>query len=211
MKKAHLFILAMLLFLLAPFEEASSGKALYDDFSAQLIDSSKWMHREYVIEIVNGKLVTKFGNYEENINSSGFSFHDLSVGFVDPNSIYSIEAEVAIVDTIMDNVEGYSAKIVGGYFYNTNETGCATGDILALIVLGDFGNGGLEAKWEVHRVVNDEGSLELFSAENTRPRIMGLFSCKAKRPNIDAPQTFPDYRPGAPDPEQHSLAVLVIR
>jgi hypothetical protein len=54
---------------------------------------------------------------------------------------------VTIVETVIDFPEAYSAARIGGYFYNENSAGDRTGDIFAHIMIGDWGNGGLEAQW----------------------------------------------------------------
>ena len=48
--------------------EAFGAKSLYDDFSGTYIDSQKWEHREFVREVVGGKLVSKIGNASGNGN-----------------------------------------------------------------------------------------------------------------------------------------------
>ena len=45
---------------------------------------------------------------------------------------------------------------IAGYFYSKNETGGATGDIFAQIMIGDQGNGKLEAFWEVQEMLTDD-------------------------------------------------------
>ena len=63
------------------------------------------------------------------------------------------------METVLDNgSEPESFARIGGYFYNINDSGGATGDIFAQIKIGDRGNGGLEAFWYVDQRLTDDGS-----------------------------------------------------
>ena len=128
-----------------------AAKELYDDFSGTYIDSQRWKSCEFVREIVAGKLVSKIGN------DSGTGVYRNNTAFQNPESINVIKCEITVEDTILDTGnDPLSVARIGGYFYNTKETGGATGDIYAGVVIGDRGNGGLEAYWVVLESKNDD-------------------------------------------------------
>jgi hypothetical protein len=54
-----LFLVFSFAFIINP-QAFAAGKTLYDDFSSNYIDGSKWQQRTFVREIVNGKYVSKF-------------------------------------------------------------------------------------------------------------------------------------------------------
>jgi len=138
----------------------AAGKTLYDDFSSNYIDGSKWTQRTYALEVVNGQYVSKLGNRTPGMSAEiapGIFRNNLR--FTNPGTINSIECEITVVETKLDSASGsISSARVGGFFYNINETGGVTGDIFAQIRIGDRGNGGLEAFWEVQEMLSDDTS-----------------------------------------------------
>ena len=104
MKKSKPFLM-ILLSVLALFSPGNlfAGKTLYDDFSTGYLDGKKWIQREYVREIVNGKFVSKLGNRSPGMGAEVYPvlFRN-NLGFVNPGSIYSIECEVILVEAKLD-------------------------------------------------------------------------------------------------------------
>jgi hypothetical protein len=97
MKKIILFTLFVaVLGLISP--EAPSSQILYDDFSEDHINTQKWGQGEFVREIdgATQKLVLKYGtpNYA--------AYNKLT--FVDPASVKSIQAAVAVVESMTEKV-----------------------------------------------------------------------------------------------------------
>lgn len=153
MKISSIALLMMVGFLLVISANSAhaAGKVLYDDFSSGYLDGKKWWPREYVREIVDGKLVSKLGN------SSGMGAEFVpgifrnNMVFQNSGSIYTIECDMTVVETKLDsNINSKSFAEVSGYFYNTSASGGSTGDLHAMLVIGDQGNG-LEAFWEITR------------------------------------------------------------
>jgi len=165
MKKAIFIFLSITLFILiGPINSTFAGKVLYDDFSGKFIDSNKWGQREFVREIVDGKLVIKLSSSEEARHPTISHIFLSSFLFADPDSIHTFEAEITIVETETGVSGSFSGQRIGGCFYNSNDinTGDPTGDIEAQIWMGDFGDeAGLEARWRMLRVINNSGEYEI--------------------------------------------------
>jgi hypothetical protein len=159
MNQRFFSILAMLTLLLLSYPgDAVAGKILLDDFSSAYIDGSKWRQRTYVKEIVDGQYVSKLGNRSPGMGAeiSPGKFRN-NLGFASPDTINSIECEITIVEAKLDSApDSKSFARIAGYFYNKNETGGATGDIFAVIKIGDRGNGKLEAYWQVKELLTDD-------------------------------------------------------
>ena len=138
----------------------AAGKTLYDDFSSNYIDGSKWQQRTSVREILDGQYVSKLGNRTPGMSAEvapGIFRNNLSFAY--PEIIDSIECDITIVETKLDSApNSKSFARIGGFFYNINETGGVTGDIYAQIMIGDRGNGGLEVFWEVMEILSDDTS-----------------------------------------------------
>ena len=127
-----------------------AAKELYDDFSGTYIDSQKWNYREFVREIVAGKLVSKIGNNMFNGKARN------KTSFQNPESINAIQCEIEVVETNLDTGNNpISFARIGGFLYNTQAAGGATGDIWAQVLIGDRGSG-LEAFWEVSEALDDD-------------------------------------------------------
>ena len=147
------FLIIMFLFISLP--GAWAGRVLYDDFSGEIIDNSKWIGSEAVLKVdpFRKKLISKISNTPENGTQA------VSVNFQEPESIDSIECELTVIKADLDT--GYGASSIAGiegYFYNTQSSGTSsTGDITAAIYIGNRGNG-LEAFWTVREFT--EGGIE---------------------------------------------------
>jgi len=147
-------------------------KILYDDFSTGYLDGEKWRQRNYVLEIVGGQLVSKIGNRSPGMSAEvlpGIFRNHLPFAPPTPTApetlddIKIIECEITIVEAIRDNApDSRSGAMIFGYFYNKNGTGSAIGDILALLAIGDRGNGGLEAYWVAVEALTDDAQTEGF-------------------------------------------------
>ncbi len=141
--------------------EAIPAKKLYDDFSTGYLSSDKWFPREYVKEISDGKLVLKLGN------SSGMGVeywpgmfrNNLGVASPEPETITAFESEITIMEATPDSApNSRSFARIAGQFYNSNESDGQSGEITFEIMIGDRGNGGLEAFWEASRVMENDPS-----------------------------------------------------
>lgn len=132
--------------------EAFGERSLYDNFTGPYIDAQKWYNREFVREVdpVNGTLISKIGNA-----SVTGTFRNMTE-FQDPASINTIACDITLVKTILDT-GSYPTSFarIEGFFYNTQSTGGAKGDIWAAVVIGDRGDG-LEAWWEVEEFLDDD-------------------------------------------------------
>ena len=162
MKKTKLhFVLFLSICILISSGDVFAGKTLYDDFSTKYLDGKKWYQRNYVREIVNGQFVSKIGNRSPGMGAEvipGIFRNHLP--FATPEALETlddikiIECDITVVETQLDSAPGSrSSAIIFGYFYNINTSGGAIGDILALLRIGDRGNGGLEASWVVVEVL----------------------------------------------------------
>jgi len=165
MRKTKLhFMLFLSICILISAGDVAAGKTLYDDFSADYLDGKKWFQRTYVREIVNGQFVSKLGNRSPGMGAEvapGVFRNNLS--FAPPTApktlddIKIIECEITIVEAKLDSAtDSKSFTRIAGYFYSKNETGGATGDIFSHIMIGDQGNGKLEAFWEVQEMLSDD-------------------------------------------------------
>ena len=129
-----------------------AASELYDDFEGTYIDGQKWKYREFVREIdpVTEKLVSKIGNDMFNLKARN------KTSFRKPESINAIQCEIEVVETNLDTGNNrVSFARIGGFLYNTQAGGGATGDIWAQILIGDRGSG-LEAFWEVNEALDDD-------------------------------------------------------
>ncbi len=151
------FLILMFFFISLP--EAWAGRVLYDDFSGEIIDNSKWLGPETVLQVHSfGMLISKVGNTPEDGAKA------LPVYFREPEYINSIECKVKVVKADLDT--GYGASSIAGiegHFYNSilpeeeSEDTSNNGNVAAAIYIGDRGNG-LEAFWTVREVT--EGGVE---------------------------------------------------
>lgn len=141
-------------------ESTWAGIVLYDDFSSGYLDGTKWMQRTYVREIADGQFVSKLGNRSPGMGAEiapgVFRNH---LPFANAESVSAIEAEVTVDEAVLDSVpDSKSGAMILGYFYNINESGGATGDIFAYLMIGKVKNVSdeLVAYWAVFEVLSDD-------------------------------------------------------
>jgi hypothetical protein len=120
-----------------------TGGVLVDDFSGTTIDFSKWdTSDEYAVKLdtVNDNLAMVSAG-----NSIPIPFTATQTPVNTPN-LASIQATITVVDTSTIGGDSVSANIAGQY-YNTDSAAPANedGDIIAMVSIGDRGNGNLEA------------------------------------------------------------------
>ncbi len=157
----YLCLLLGLAFALIVNTQAFAAKALYDDFSGNFIDSSKWYGSEFVREVAGGNLASKVAN-----NTSTTSARN-NTSFQNPSSINVIECDITAVVVNFDaGIGNKSFARISGRFYNTLNSGTQSGDIWAGVYIGDRGSG-LEAWWEVHESLDDEGNTWEEKGSNT--------------------------------------------
>jgi len=140
---------------------ASEG-TLLDDFSSKNLDKTKWVYRDYAREIIDGKLILKLGNGSHMSAEVLPGIFRAELPFIGSNDIHTIQADITIVDAELDEkaLDAESYAMIGGYFYNVNETEGLTGDVYVEISIGERGNG-LEAFWTVlKRLSNDSSQWE---------------------------------------------------
>jgi len=188
--------------------QSFAGKTLFDDFSSKYIDASKWRQRTYVRETVNGQFVSSLGNRSPYMSAEitpGIFRNNLR--FQNPDLINLVECDLTIVETTLDSAPNSSSfGRVGGYFYNINPAGGATGDIFVHVAIGDRGNGGLEAYWDVFEVLSDDTKTDRRIAHGTLIGVGTLQTDVAYNVKIsyDGGHTFSFY---AYDQEQIDVAL----
>jgi hypothetical protein len=132
--------------------QAFGAKTLYDDFSGNFIDSSKWNESEFVREVAGGNLVSKVANNTSTLTARNNTF------FQNPSSINSIQCDInPVVVNLDDGTSNRSFARIGGRFYNTQNSGTHEGDIFAAVYIGNRGSG-LEAWWGVYESQDENGS-----------------------------------------------------
>ncbi len=138
---------------------AQAGKLLFDDFSSGYLKGNKWWPREYVRHVENGKYIAKLGNSKGMGAEFKPGFFLLRLPFIDPDNVNTIQADITIVEAILDEQasDAMSFARIGGYFYNVNNTQEVTGDIFAELKIRDLGNG-LGAYWRVEKSLSNDGS-----------------------------------------------------
>lgn len=161
MKSYRTFLMTLLLTMFLFFiSNLCAEIKLYDDFSTGYIDGGKWRQREYVREIIDGEFVFKLGNRSPGMGAEGppgYFCNDLP--FANPETINSIEVDVTIVETQLDSAPGSKSFIrIHGRYYNRNQEGGASGNIIAQLMIGEQGNGKVEAFWEVWETTSDDNS-----------------------------------------------------
>ena len=134
---------------------------VYDDFSGTYIDKAKWVSGEMVREIdtVNQKLVMKQGSPLPPPGTTYPYVEFNTLNFTDPDSVTSIQADVAIIDSSVSANAYASAQLSGSWYNDGSGTPGSnkTGDIGANVAL-IRGPTGLYAKWFVWRYTNASGA-----------------------------------------------------
>ncbi len=123
-----------------------AGMCLYDNFTGTYINSEKWTDLEFVRTVEDGGFVSKIrssddsaGKVRNKANTSNF------------NTCTSLQADIKAVDINLDSTnESWGEVYLQGAFYNTDfaAPSDATGDIAAIIIIGDWGDG-LKAQWYI--------------------------------------------------------------
>jgi hypothetical protein len=140
-----------------------TGNVLVDDFEGTTIDFNKWSWppNEYAVKLdtLSDNLVMISTG-----NSVPIPFNVTQTPVNAPN-LASIQATITVVDTSTVGGDSVSANIAGQY-YNANSAAPAdqNGDIIAIVSIGDRGNGNLEA-WATILESTDP----FFSNWNTNP------------------------------------------
>ncbi len=111
-----------------------AAQTLYDDFSGDYLESSKWKHQEFVREVVNGQLISK-------ISAVSGSPRNRTT-FANSASINTIQADVTVVNTSLENDPDVLTQArLDGVFFNTQASGGVTGDVWAAIRIIEHGDG----------------------------------------------------------------------
>ena len=132
-----------------------TGNMLVDDFSGTTIDFSKWSRPQFenavVLDPINENLVMvsagDSGSFPIQISPTQTAVHS-------PNPL-AIQATVTVVDTSVLAGQQVSANIAGRY-YNTDAAAPPNhdGDIIAVVSIGDRGNGFIEAWATIHEFID---------------------------------------------------------
>jgi len=146
----YLRIILIVMFVSFTGATTINAKTLYDDFSGEFLDSSKWNHIGFVREVSQNELTLKVGDSITNEHA----YHQTR--FRNPELITSsIQCDITVNEATLDSgTDPLSFVRIQGFFYNTKSSGGATGDVVALLYLGNRGSG-LEAWWEVHEFDDD--------------------------------------------------------
>lgn len=161
MKKMFFYLSAMIFWVFVISEVSFSQVMLpYDDFAGPRIDKRKWMHGEGVREIREDRLLFKVTSPNPGIANYPY-FENNDINFINPNSVNSIQADVAILEGEIINVAETRARLTGRWFSSTRTapdlTGDRTGDVNAEVSLVE-GSGGLEAQCLTLKITNFEGT-----------------------------------------------------
>ncbi|MCK5097315.1 MAG: hypothetical protein KAR45_04390, partial [Desulfobacteraceae bacterium] len=162
----QLSIIIVLSILVMCIGKEGAANNLLDDFTGPYISSEKWQNREFVREVTDGKLLSKIGN------AGGWGIFNNTTSFQTPHLVNSIQCDIVINTMILDTGNNPKSFVkIEGFFYNTQNSGGATGDVLAEIYIGDRGSG-LEAFWDIKEAQDD--SLTSWAIINTGS--LGLLS-----------------------------------
>lgn len=116
-----LFFLICLWAILLPCVSMALNEVLYDDFSGQYLDASKWMQLEQVLKVDDGKLISIFRGMNL-MNSCYMS---------DPASVKSIQATITVLGGELPENGGWASAIINGTFYQS-----AYGNVHILLNIG---------------------------------------------------------------------------
>ncbi len=148
----YLCLLLGVTFALIINTQAFAASSLYDDFSGNLIDGSKWKDVDLVREVAVGNLVSKIANNTSTTNARN------NTSFQNPSSIEDIECDITIVEVNLDTgTDNSSFARISGRFYNTLlNPGTEQGDVWGGVHIGNKGSG-LEVWWEVFESLDAGG------------------------------------------------------
>ena len=103
---------------------------LYDDFSEERIDSTKWENLELLRRLSGGVLQSTFAQFGSDDGNG--------LDVLNPTTVENFEVDVSITE--VDNVEANPLAGLAGAFYNDGTPGGgATGDIIAAVGIGHNG------------------------------------------------------------------------
>jgi len=148
----------------ATFDDVYVNSFLYDDFSSEVIDSSKWVNYEFVREIMDGKL-------RSGIRSSSASSYTISnrLEFIDPSLIDTISAKATLLDRQNEHDIDSVSAYIGGIYYNDGTPGGGyMGDVLASVGIGGSGINPT-AGWRLSKFTD-------YTGQNTETVASSLFS-----------------------------------
>lgn len=136
---------------------AVPGVALYDDFSAPLINPDKWSGGEFAanggilaegfrgIQLTALRLLSR--RYAGTGSDSGTGFSNMRLDFTNPNLVSAIRAKVQVTNFHVTGCAGntspsFTGAQIGGFFFNTGTPtpGNATGDVQAVMDVLRFSN-----------------------------------------------------------------------
>jgi len=112
---------------------------LNDNFSATYIDNNRWKYGELVREIDTGgdRLLLKLANSNP-VSIAGFPYSEHNnLTFLSPSSVNSIQADVVMIENVINN-DAYTRARLAGRWYNNGEGTPGsdyTGDIWAEVSL----------------------------------------------------------------------------
>jgi hypothetical protein len=154
--KKKIFI--TILFLISFIFPGVTFSQVYDNFSGDRIDPTRWLYREFGkrIDTDTGKLL--LGQINPDPSSVTLPYTSVSnVALPNPDSINSIQADVVVVEGSITN-NGYIRAEISGRWYNDGTAGAgAIGDIFASVSLRDE-PGGVRARWAYARCTNADCS-----------------------------------------------------
>ena len=136
-----------------------SPLVLYDDFPGPNINRDKWTVGEFVreIDVGNHKLVSKLASPNPSAVSS-FPYIDYNcLGFLNPKSVNSFQADVTLLEDTIVNSARTRARLNGHWYNDGTPGGGWTGDINAEISLRKEPDG-LRGNWFVLRYTNPGGT-----------------------------------------------------
>ncbi len=115
-------------------QATKAAMALYDDFSADLIDRTKWDQLDFARRVENGVFkseLTRFGSKGSGSNS---------INFANPDAVTGFQADVTV--TAVNNTAARPRARLVGRFYNTGAAGGgSTGEVQASMEIRESGSG----------------------------------------------------------------------
>lgn len=153
MKNYLYIVFASIVFMMMIFfagNNPAHALSLYDDFSSSMLNTDKWLSREFIREISGGKFVSKVGANGSRVKN------DQYFNFTNSGPITYIEADATLisVDGEYDSSDpdkfSFPSARLFGYFYNdgTGQTNSYLGEVNAIVRIGSR-RGQLVAYWEV--------------------------------------------------------------
>jgi hypothetical protein len=146
----------------------SQPPTLYDDFSGTSIDTTKWVDGDFVKEINGGKLVLKasgpsarYGGGTTFNSATGQQFWHVNsdLNFAAPVSVYSMQADVSVLQFIHTNPDQETMASLSGNWYNDGTPGGGSvGDVWTHLAIAATPGGGLVARWSIWKTTNPQAT-----------------------------------------------------